>query len=97
MCKTPSWRLELRPLPLTNIYTCRVTTAPRVRSGKKNLKLIIFKILSMTFIIAILLLSHINETFQPSSIQLYLNESFSKHKSYEYTNVIFRTIIHFFF
>ena len=51
----------------------------------------------MTFIIAILLLSHINETFQPSSVQLYLNESFSKHKSYEHTNVIFRTIIHFFF
>ena len=47
----------------------------------------------MAFIIVTLLLSHINETFQPSSVQLYLNESFSKHKSYEYTNIIFRAVI----
>ena len=50
---------------------------------KKNLKLVISKILSITFIIATLLLSHINVTFQFTLIRLNLSESLSKHKDYE--------------
>ena len=42
MCENPSWRLDLLPLPLTlrkpqhpaNIYTCEMTSAPRVHGGK---------------------------------------------------------------
>ena len=43
----------------------------------------------MTFIIAMLLMGHINVTFRSTSIRLNLSESFSKHEDYEYTNVIF--------
>ena len=50
----------------------------------------------MAFIIAMLLLSHINVVFQFTSVRLNLSESFSKHEGYEYTNVIFRAIIHLF-
>ena len=42
-----------------------------------------------------LLLSHINIIFQSTSVRLNLSESISKHKSYEYTNVIFKAVIHF--
>ena len=45
-----------------------------------DLNLLISKILSKTFIIATLLLSHINEAFQFILIQLNLSESLSKHK-----------------
>ena len=59
-----------------------------------NLKLIISKILSIAFIVVALLLNHINITFQSTSIILNLSESLFTHKGYEYTNVIFREIIH---
>ena len=38
MCEVPSWKLESRPLPLhpTNIYTCGVIIAPRVRGSNYN-------------------------------------------------------------
>ena len=61
-----------------------------------DLKLVISKILSIVFIVATLLLSHINFSFQFTSIQPNLSESLSKHEDYEYTNLIFRTIIHLF-
>ena len=61
-----------------------------------NLKLVFSKILSIEFIIAILLLSHINVAFQSISVRLNLSESLFKHKGYKYTNVIFRAIIHLF-
>ena len=54
----------------------------------------ISKILSITFILVMLLLSHINIIFQSTSVRLNLSESISKHKSYEYTNVIFKAVIH---
>ena len=59
-----------------------------------NLNLIISKILSIAFIVVALLLNHINITFQSTSIILNLSESLFTHKGYEYTNVIFREIIH---
>ena len=43
------------------------------------LKLVISKILSITFTIATLLLSHINIEFQSTSVRLNLSESLSKH------------------
>ena len=54
------------------------------------------KILSIVFIIATLLLNHINVAFQSILIQLNLSDNLSKHKSYEYINVIFRVVIHLF-
>ena len=63
---------------------------------KKNLKLVISKILCIAFIVAMFLLNHINVTFQSTSILLNLNENLSKYKGYEYTNVIFKAVIHFF-
>ena len=54
------------------------------------------KILSIVFIIATLLLSHINIAFQSTSVWLNLSENLSKHKRYKYTNVIFRAVIHLF-
>ena len=47
---------------------------------KKNidLKLIISKILSITFIVTMLLLNRINVAFQSIFVQLNLSESFSK-------------------
>ena len=59
-------------------------------------RLVISKILSIAFIITTLLFSHINVIFQSTSVQLNLSKSLSKHKSYEYTNVIFKVIIHLF-
>ena len=50
----------------------------------------------MTFIIAMLLMGHINVTFRSTSIRLNLSESFSKHEDYEYTNVIFSTVTYLF-
>ena len=61
-----------------------------------DLKLIICKILSITFIVAIFLLSHISIVFQSISIRLNLSESLSKSYGYEYTNVIFRAVTHLF-
>ena len=43
-----------------------------------DLKLIISKILSITFIVTILLLNRINVAFQSILVQLNLSESFSK-------------------
>ena len=60
------------------------------------LKLVISKILRIEFVITILLLSHINIAFQSISVWLNLGKSFFKHKSYKYTNVIFRAVIHLF-
>ena len=61
---------------------------PNLLKKKKNiyiyiyvyiyLKLIISKILSITFIIITLLLNHINIAFQSTSIQLNLSKSLSK-------------------
>ena len=62
---------NLNPNLLKNIYI--------------NLKLVISKILSIEFVVATLLLSHINKS-----------ESLSKHESYEYKNLIFRAVIHLF-
>ena len=62
----------------------------------RDLKFIISKILSITFIIATILLSHINVTFQPTFVQLNLSKRFSKHEGYEYTNLIFTTVTHLF-
>ena len=62
---------------------------PNLLQKNVDLKLVISKILSMTFIIPMLLMGHINVTFRSTSIRLNLSESFSKHESYEYTNVIF--------
>ena len=59
-----------------------------------NLKLVICKILSIAFFVATFLLSHINITFQFTLVRLNLSKSLSKHKGYEYINVIFMTIIH---
>ena len=61
-----------------------------------DLKLVISKILSIVFIIATLLLNHINVAFQSILIQLNLSDNLSKHNSYEYINVIFRVVIHLF-
>ena len=61
-----------------------------------DLKLVISKILSIVFIVATLLLSHINFAFQSTSVRPNLSESLSKHEDYEYTNLIFRKIIHLF-
>ena len=36
MCETLSWRIEPRHLPPTSTYTCDMTIAPRVCSGKIN-------------------------------------------------------------
>ena len=69
---------NLNPNLLKNIYI--------------NLKLVISKILSIIFIVTTLLLNHINVAFQSTLVQLNLSESLSKHKSYEYTNVIFRQL-----
>ena len=65
---------------------------------KKNisLKLVISKILSITFIIATLLSSHIKVAFQFNSIWLNLSENISKYKGYKYTNIIFRVVINLF-
>ena len=61
-----------------------------------NLKFVISKILSIVFIVIMFLLSHIIVAFQFTSKRLNLSESLSKHKSYEYTNVIIREVIHLF-
>ena len=50
----------------------------------------------MAFTVVMFLLRHINVAFQSTSIMLNLSESFSKYKGYEYTNVIFRAVIHLF-
>ena len=63
---------------------------------KKDFKFVISKILSITFIITTLLLSHINVAFQFTLVLLNLSESFSKHENYEYTNLIFRVVTHLF-
>ena len=60
------------------------------------LKLVIYKILSIAFIIATLLLSHINLAFQSTSVQLNLSKILSKHECYKYTNLIFRLVIQLF-
>jgi len=60
-------------------------------------RFVISKILSIAFILVMLLLSHINIAFQSTSIRLNLSESISKHKSYEYTNVILKAVIHLFY
>ena len=61
-----------------------------------NLKLVISKILNIIFIIATVLLSLINVALQFTLVWLNLSESLSKHEGFEYTNVLFRTIIHLF-
>ena len=43
------------------------------------------------------MLSHIKITFQSTLVMLNLSESLSKHKEYEYTNIIFRAVIHLFY
>ena len=63
--------------------------SPNLLQKNVDLKLVISKILSMTFIIPTLLMGYINVTFRSTSIWLNLSESFSKHEGYEYTNVIF--------
>ena len=60
------------------------------------LKLIISKLLSIAFVVATLLLSYINVAFQSTLVQLNISFSLSKHKSYEYTNIIFRVVIYLF-
>ena len=60
-----------------------------------DLKFVISKILSITFIIITLLLSHINVVFWSTSVRL-TSESLSKHEGYEYTNIIFRVVTHLF-
>jgi len=52
--------------------------------------------LNIVFIVVTFLFSHINVAFQSTSIQLTLSESLFKNKGYEYTNVIFRAVIHLF-
>ena len=69
---------------------------PNLLIINKNLKFILSKILSKIFIVATLLLNHINVAFQFTLVRLNLSVSFSKHKIYEYTNVIFSAIIHLF-
>ena len=48
----------------------------------------------MKFIIATLLLSHINVSFQLTSIWLKGSKSLSKHDGYKYTNLISRAVTH---
>ena len=60
-----------------------------------DFKFIISKILSIIFIIAIQLLSHINVAFQIILVWLNLSESLSKHEGYEY-NLIFKAVTHLF-
>ena len=86
-----------------NLFLCTYIWVESTYSKSKfiylkntNLKLIISKILSIVFIVTTLLLSHINVAFQSISIRLNLSESLSKHKSYEYTNLIFRVVTHLF-
>ena len=50
----------------------------------------------MAFTIVMFLLRHISVAFLSTSIMLNVSESISKHKGYEYTNVIFRAVIHLF-
>ena len=86
-----------------NLFLCTYIWVESTYSKSKfiylkniDLKLIISKILSIVFIVATLLLSHINVAFQSISIRLNLSESFSKHEGYEYTNLIFRIVTHLF-
>ena len=60
------------------------------------LKLVISKILNIAFLIATIMLSHINVIFQPTFVQLNLSKRFSKHEGYEYTNLIFTAVTHLF-
>ena len=59
-------------------------------------KLVISKILSITFIVTTFLLSCINITFSSTLVYLNLSERLSKYERYEYTNIIFRAIIYLF-
>ena len=61
-----------------------------------DLKLIISKILSIAFIVATLLLSYINVTFQSTLVWLNLSKKFSKPKGYKYTNLIFKAVTRLF-
>ena len=61
-----------------------------------DLKFVISKILSITFIIITFLLSHINIVFHSTLVWLNLSASLSKYEKYEHTNVIFRAITHLF-
>ena len=63
---------------------------------KKNLKLVISKILSIGFIITILLLSFINVSFRSTLVRLNLSDSLSNHEGYKYTVVIFKAVTHLF-
>ena len=58
--------------------------------------IVISKFLNITFNVVTHLLSRINIAFQSASIWLNLSESLFKHKGYEYTNIIFTTVIHLF-
>ena len=58
--------------------------------------IVIFKILSIAFIITIFLLSYINAALWSSLVLLNISESFSKYEEYEYTNVFVREITHLF-
>ena len=42
------------------------------------------------------MLSHINVAFRFTLVLANLSESFSKHKPYKYTNVVFTTVAHLF-
>ena len=61
-----------------------------------NAKLVVAKILSIAIIVATILLSQISIALQSILVRLNLSQSLSKHKDYEYTNVIFRAVYHLF-
>ena len=69
---------------------------PNLLKKNINLKLVVSKILNIAFIVTTLLFSHINVAFQFTSVRLSLSKSLSKHKGYEYTNIIFSVVIHLF-
>ena len=69
---------------------------PNLLKKNINLKLVVSKILNIAFIVTTLLFSHINVTFQFTSVRLSLSKSLSKHKGYEYTDIIFSVVIHLF-
>ena len=66
MCKTSSWRLELRPLPPhpTSTYTCRVTITPRVCGGhsynQKWAKIVQLQLITSIYCKIITKIIHIN-------------------------------------
>ena len=71
------------PIPNPNLLKHKNTHTHTHTHTHINFKLVISKILSISFIVTTLLLSCINIAFQPTLVQLNLIESLSKHESYE--------------